>query len=294
MDVNRIQAELDGLYQDASLYDEANLEGRADALDRIALIQETISVQCGSRRLGALAQRAQALQGRLEEIDRRYFDRLLSAIRSDECTPGYLRREFDRAVRYSSPERGRIRIGYDGLDVLVHGLFLTEPVPRETRARTQEMVQYEATPARVALDLVDRIAFGPEDVFYDLGSGLGHIVLLVHLLTGVPAKGVEFEPAFCEYARRCAGRLCLSGASFLNVDARHADYADGTVFFMFTPFTGTMLEAVLGRLRDEARDRPVKVCTYGKCTFAVAGQPWLRSADKEADSEFRLGVFSSE
>ena len=35
------------------------------------------------------------------------------------------------------------------------------------------MVPYEATPARVALELVDRVNFRRGDVFYDLGSGLG-------------------------------------------------------------------------------------------------------------------------
>jgi hypothetical protein len=145
----------------------------------------------------------------------------------------------------------------------------------------------------VALDLVDRIDPGARDVFYDLGSGLGHIVFLVHLLTGITCKGIEFEPVFCDYARRCAARLGLPRVSFLNVDARDADYSGGTIFFMFTPFIGTMLQEVLDRLRDEAQKRAVRVCTYGSCTFAAAAQPWLRSVDAEADHEFRLTVFSS-
>jgi hypothetical protein len=293
MDVDRIRAELDDLCQDASLHDEANLEGRAEALDLIALAHETICAQETSQEQFALSQRAASLQRRLQEANERYFGRLETCIRLGKCTPESLRLELERIVRYSPQSRDRTRAGYDGLDVLVHGLLLTEPMPRETRARTPEMVQYEATPARTALDLVDRVGPGARDVFYDLGSGLGHIVFLVHLLTGITCKGIEFEPTFCDYARRCATRLGLSRVSFLNVDARDADYSCGTIFFMFTPFTGAMLQEVLDRLRDEAQRRAIRVCTYGSCTFVAAAQPWLRRIGAETEHELKLAVFSS-
>jgi predicted RNA methylase len=293
MDVDRIRVELDELYQDASLYDEANLEGRTEALDLIALAQEIIHAQGKSQKRLALSQRAASLQHRLQEANQHYFGRLEARIRLGQCTPESLRLEFDRVLQYSPQREDRTHTAYDGLDALVHGLLLTEPVPRETKTRTPEMVQYEATPAGVALDLVDRVDPGTRDVFYDLGSGLGHIVFLVHLLTGITCKGVELEPAFCDYARRCATRLSLSRVSFLNVDARDADYSDGTIFFMFTPFTGVMLQEVLDRLRDEAQQRAIRVCTYGSCTFAAAEQSWLRSLDADTNRESTLAVFSS-
>lgn len=293
MDVDRIRAELDDLCQDVSLYDEANLEGRAEALDLIALAQETIRAQGKSQALLALLQRAGSLQRRLQEVDERYFGRLEACIRLGKCTSESLRLEFERVAEYSPQRADGTRAGYDGLDVLVHGLLLTEPLPRETKARAPEMVQYEATPAGVALDLVNRVGPGARDVFYDLGSGLGHIVFLVHLLTGITCKGVEYEPVFCDYAQRCATRLGLSRVSFLNADARDADYSDGTIFFMFTPFTGAMLQETLDRLRGEAQKRAIRVCTYGACTFAVAEQSWLRSVGAETDHEFKLAVFSN-
>jgi hypothetical protein len=77
----------------------------------------------------------------------------------------------------------------------------------------------------------------------------------------------------------------------VNLDAREADYAGGTVFFMFTPFVGSMLQAVLDRLYREAKRRPIRVCTFGPCTLEVAKQPWLKSMDGNADHEFKLAVF---
>jgi hypothetical protein len=119
------------------------------------------------------------------------------------------------------------------------------------------------------------------------------MVFLVHLLSGVTARGVEFEPAFCAYARRCAEALGLSNVSFLNLDARDADLADGTVFFMFTPFRGTMLRCVLDKLRRQARERRISLCTFGPCTVSVAEEPWLDSVGGNAGSAFSLAVFAS-
>ena len=66
------------------------------------------------------------------------------------------------------------------------------------------MIYYQKTPARIILELVKKAAFQPGDVFYDLGSGLGQAAILVNLLASVISKGVEFEPAYCHYAKTCA------------------------------------------------------------------------------------------
>jgi SAM-dependent methyltransferase len=155
------------------------------------------------------------------------------------------------------------------------------------------MVYYQPTPARVILELVEKADIGGGDVFYDLGSGLGQVPILVNLLTGARAVGVEFEPAYCEHAQECARRMNLSQVAFVNLDARVADYADGTVFFMYTPFEGQLLQEVLGRLRDEARKRVLRVCTYGPCTRQVSGQDWLWPVGQRAERVYELAVFRS-
>src|SRR5262249_16153455 len=125
-------------------------------------------------------------------------------------------------------------------------------------------------------------------------SGLGHVVILVALWSGARARGVELEPVYCDYARRCARRLNVSGVEFIQADARGASLAGGTVFFMYTPFRGAMLQQVLGRLKTEARERPIRVCTYGPCTTEVAAAPWLKpSGGADSLSEHEVAVFSA-
>ena len=161
-----------------------------------------------------------------------------------------------------------------------------------TQAPEPEMVHLEPTPARVVLEMVDRLHLQLEDVFYDLGSGLGQVAILVHLLSGIRTIGVEVEPAYYEVACDRAWVLGLSDVCFVNEDARTADYMRGSVFYLFTPFKGQMLQAVLDRLHQEARARPIRVCSYGPCTPHVAQQPWLRSVGPGADHEFKLAVFA--
>ena len=77
------------------------------------------------------------------------------------------------------------------------------------------------------------------------------------------------------------------------VHALTAAYHDGTIFFMFTPFTGQMLHTVLSRLETEGRKRPITLCTYGTITLAVAQQPWLQCLDGTRLHQFKLAVFKS-
>ena len=189
--------------------------------------------------------------------------------------------------------RQQDEIGYDNLDAFINGLLLINPLPIETRAREPEMVFYQQTPARIILELVEKAHLTEQDVFYDLGSGLGQVPVLVHLLTGVTAKGVEFEPAYCDYARGSAAALNLSQVEFVNADAREADYSDGTVFFLYTPFTGKILQEVLEKLRRESQRRMIRVFTYGPCTAEVSRQSWLKGLDQNGDDLYKLEEFRS-
>jgi hypothetical protein len=66
-----------------------------------------------------------------------------------------------------------------------------------------------------------------------------------------------------------------------------------TVFFLYTPFEGRMLEQVLKRLRDESRTREIKLYTYGPCTLQVAQQNWLERVDRNGSEVYRLAIFKT-
>jgi hypothetical protein len=295
--IREIQSNLRAIEKDGSLYEESNFVARAEAIDLLEChiidrIESAPQTADGMEALRALNSQAELLVQRLEKIDERLFQRLRADIRSGHCTGMDLKHRLDDYAECASNATNQ-GFGYDSLDMFVNGLLASATAPKETRELEPEMVPYQPTPARVLLEFVEKVELRGDDVFYDLGSGLGQVSILVNLLTGAKARGVEFEPAYCHYAQQSAKRLGLSQVEFINLDAREADYSDGTVFFMYTPFQGQLLQVVLDKLRDQARKRTSRICTYGPSVLKVSQQDWLIRLDKDTNYGQKLAIFQS-
>jgi predicted RNA methylase len=139
-----------------------------------------------------------------------------------------------------------------------------------------EMVPYQPTPVRHILHLIAAAAVAEDDVFVDLGSGLGHVPLIVSMLTGARSLGVEVQAAYVASARKSAQSLHLSRVQFTAHDARDADLS--TVFYLYSPFKGSILAEVLSALRRESMRRPLKICSLGPCTHRISNETWLRAS----------------
>ena len=101
------------------------------------------------------------------------------------------------------------------------------------------------------------------------------------------------EPAYYTYAQQCAERFHLARVVYENIDARAADYTDGTVFFLYTPFTGHMFETVLDKLQAQAQTRQITIATYGLCTRHASQQDWLHLTVRQEFGHDTLALFRS-
>lgn len=137
-------------------------------------------------------------------------------------------------------------------------------------AEASDLVGHHASDVDAIRALVATVPIREDDVFVDLGAGSGKVVLLVQLLTGATCIGIELQAKLVAEARLAATRLALP-ATFVQGDVRAAPLGDGNVFFLYAPFTGAVLEAVLARLRAVASVRPIVVATLGLDLRA----PWL-------------------
>jgi SAM-dependent methyltransferase len=294
-----MQSHIEAIEKNAAFYEEKNFDKRIEIIDLIEFqiidqIGELLRKTDQPDELTLLKYRAEKIKADLEEIDINLFEKLQAKIRIE----GYRGKEFKNLINEYvdfnlDHNEHQEEIGYDNLDIFINGLSPFQTMPEQTKDLEPEMVYYQKTPARIVFELVEKAYFKKEDVFFDLGSGLGQAAILVNLLAGVTAKGIEFEPAFCDYAKACAAELNLSNVSFINVDARQADYSEGTVFFMFTPFKGEILQEVLAVLKKESELRKIKIITYGPCTAQVALQSWLGFVAPKDDNIYKLGVFTS-
>jgi hypothetical protein len=265
------------LEQDRSLREPDRLRERSEVLDRLenwrlcglpGHLEPAVEV--------ALRDRIEALCAELESID----GQLYQSIRREIRRGAGARRLLEWACA-ADPDRaaGSWAAGdsYDYLDTLISGVLQIEEPAIPLAGLAAEMVFYQPTPARHVFDMIARTALDERDVLIDLGSGLGQISMLAAICAGARCIGIEWEAAHVESARRCAYALNLDRVTFVSGDVRESDLSAGTVFYLYTPFEGTMLRDVLDKLQAEAARREIRVCTLGPCTPTVARERWLRA-----------------
>jgi Histone methylation protein DOT1 len=275
-----IQKLLERFEADPSLVEPDRFRERIEALDQLDAcgLDSQILLADSESDKSALYRRAMRLRTKLEGANSRFYEGVRDAIHRGAGRDA-LFRSADQ-LRYEAPLHGYPNAlgaaeSYDYLDELVSGVFRFEVTDEPKVNLSAEMVAYQPTPARHIFDLIRHIQLTAQDVFVDLGSGLGHLALLIAICTDARCIGVELEPSYVACSAKIARELNLTKATFLALDAREADLSGGTVFYLYTPFRGAILRAVLDRLRLESVTREIRVCTFGPCTPIVAAESWL-------------------
>jgi hypothetical protein len=290
MDFDKLRAELADLLADETLFEETRLHDRMEAIELIDYVGEALRVPGREGLLEPVYQQALGLRTRLIAANEVLFQRVRTDLLSGNYTPAGLRATFDQFVNWKVE---LLHFDYDSLDTLLENTIFRVPTPSESRQREHGMVRYEASAGRIVLEMIDVVKFIPSDVFVDIGSGLGLVVILVNLLTGVCAIGIEYDPAYHAYAQARAGELGLQNVTFINADARQVDFSQGNMFYLFTPFIDEVFDTVLERLRQQTKHRKIYLCSYGTITHQLVELSWLQILDPAMESDFKLAIFTS-
>jgi hypothetical protein len=290
--VKALQSLISELEQDRSLDEPHRLRRRIEVLDHLdaCLADGQVSADAPESIGAALYQQAKAICAKLESAN----FKLYQAIRNDiqrGAGPDTMLRWVPTSGRSATTVALVNGAGYDYLDELVSGVLRFQRPSAEVAPLAAEMVFYQPTPARHIFDLIDRTALTERDLLIDLGSGLGHVPLLVSICTGAHCIGIELEAAYVDSARESAQTLNLNNVTFIQADARESDLSGGTVFYLYTPFIGTILRAVLNSLRQQAGCREIRICTFGPCTRIVAEERWVKVV--ETLDTTRIAIFCS-
>lgn len=274
-----------------SLSEPGHLQQRIEVLDRLEAFLFPLSAPplVLSRTEAEICERARAIQANLEAATLAVYASIRRDIRQGHGRNSLLR--WLPHLGKATTSLGLDHEGYDYLDEVITGVLQFEEPEPPTLQPTAEMVYYQPTPARHIFDLLERTALTEEDVLVDVGSGLGHVSMLTAIWTSARSVGVELEPAYVTCARRAAESLNLKRVTFIQKDARAADFGTGTVFYLYTPFTGTTLRTTLDVLRSEANTHTIRICTFGPCTGIVAAQNWLDTVGQARPD--RISIFRS-
>lgn len=190
----------------------------------------------------------------------------LAELRS-EIRSGALRGErfLEKLERVEPSERDRWLERLLGIDT----------PPRGSQRPQGDLLGYNPSGVGAVLQLIRELPIGAQDVFVDIGSGLGKVTTLVHLVCGARALGLERNAELVELAKACSSALGLDAVSHAVGDAR-CQALGGSVYFLYLPFTGAALERAMSVLETETRGRRVTICCLG---LDLGRYPWLEAQE---------------
>ena len=120
---------------------------------------------------------------------------------------------------------------------------------------------------------VKALSLSPDDVVYDLGSGYGRLPLYVGLTTPAKAKGIEILAERSEAAQAAKQGLGLESVDFITGNVLDQDISDGTVFYMFNPFSDHTFRQVADELKELAATKRITIVSSNDHVFYDQG--WL-------------------
>ncbi|MBP7134335.1 hypothetical protein KBA73_03905 [Patescibacteria group bacterium] len=159
---------------------------------------------------------------------------------------------------------------------------------------SHEQVFYQGTPYDLIRDFLKELHLTEDDVLYDLGSGYGRVPLYGAMTTKATFKGIEIIPERVAETNALKERFGLANVSFQEGNVLEQEYSDGTVFFLFNPFTRNTLEQVNKRLEGIAKTKKIRVVSVGPSTRFFKYEYWLEEVPSKINHPWGLSIFESQ
>jgi SAM-dependent methyltransferase len=147
---------------------------------------------------------------------------------------------------------------------------------------SDERIYYLPTPWLAFRGAMSKLDIGPDDVFADIGSGKGRVVLMAAAYPFKRVIGVELSAELTEVARanveRNRDRLRARDVELVAADAVEWPIPDDlTVVYFYYPFFGSVFERVVERIvesydRSPRRIRVVYNCPKDAVTLLRTGR----------------------
>jgi len=157
-----------------------------------------------------------------------------------------------------------------------------------------EQYPYQGTPYEFIRTFVKDLNLSPNDVLYDLGCGYGRIPLYGAMTTEAQYRGIEIVPERVVEAIAIKDKFALGNVEFRQGNVLEQNYADGSVFFLFNPFTKETLEQVGEKLEKLTKTKRIRVVSLGPSTSYFQSQKWLQPVETGSNKHpWDLTIFES-
>ena len=172
---------------------------------------------------------------------------------------------WHRFVRNIRPLRTVVRQLREARDRAVDARWnvntTTMPPDAPHRAQRADSEPYETIWYPVLRRLLRPLHATPEDVVFDVGSGLGRPLFMFARRGVKRCIGIEASPTLAAASTANASRLRGKRApiEIRRGDAAVADYSGGTIYCFFNPFGPETLRAALSRIHATVRESPRRV-----------------------------------
>lgn len=113
------------------------------------------------------------------------------------------------------------------------------------------------------------------DVVYDLGCGYGRQSLYGALTTDSMYKGIEIVARRLQAPQKAKDKFSIGNVSFISSDVLQQDISDGTIFYLFNPFSNQTLTTVLSNLFIVAQTKTINVASVAIWDNPSDAPGWL-------------------
>lgn len=239
--------------------------------------QEGLSKEYPQIRTLIARSRIQAIP-RLQEIHDRLFDKMKQETqRRPDKVLDFLRSVHQTDSKFNTKFTDML-LGIDIHDIESH-LDINGLRKKHDREELWLGGGFNWTPYESIRGLFHELPLSDSDVLYDLGSGYGRVPLYGSVINEkTQFKGIELVPERVRESAACAERLGLQNISFTEANVLDQDFSDGTVFFLFNPFSRETMRRVFDKLAGLARTKKIRVCAMGGLPFGVS---WLEEVPSE-------------
>ena len=123
--------------------------------------------------------------------------------------------------------------------------------------------------------IAENISLQESDIFYDLGSGYGFLLLkLADKFPESKFKGIEIVEERANFSKELLTHHSITNCEIIGADMLEFDFMEGTYFFLFNPLHDYQYPIIIEKLGSIQHD--IVVITEAKACYFFKKVPWLK------------------